>query len=254
MACSAAAPLVGFLTEFTAGLDQQGVALAGRLRVPGGPDGPGNVADLLRLQAINRWQRLLAHWADTAAVHPDDLYGVFVQMAGELATFAEPSRRPRAYPACTATTISSAASRLVVAELRRALVPEPSAISIALQERRYGVRVGQIVDRSVLGAVGFVLVARAGVPNETMLRLFRNQVKVGAVEQIRDVVNGAIAGIALRALPAAPEHVPSSVDAHYFELDRNSPHWQQMQTSTGFAIHVAGEFPNLELELWAIRG
>jgi type VI secretion system protein ImpJ len=27
-----------------------------------------------------------------------------------------------------------------------------------------------------------------------------------------------------------------------------------MQNSGGFAIHIAGEFPNLRLELWAIRG
>ena len=40
----------------------------------------------------------------------------------------------------------------------------------------------------------------------------------------------------------------------YFELDRGSPHWQLMQNSGGFAIHVSGDFPNLRLELWAIRG
>jgi type VI secretion system protein ImpJ len=27
-----------------------------------------------------------------------------------------------------------------------------------------------------------------------------------------------------------------------------------MQNSGGFAIHVSGDFPNLRLELWAIRG
>ncbi|MGH7084835.1 MAG: type VI secretion system baseplate subunit TssK, partial [Acetobacteraceae bacterium] len=32
------------------------------------------------------------------------------------------------------------------------------------------------------------------------------------------------------------------------------PHWQQMQSSGGFAIHVSGDFPNLRVELWAIRG
>ena len=79
-------------------------------------------------------------------------------------------------------------------------------------------------------------------------------VKIGAVEHIRDLVNVAIPGIAVRPLPVAPRQIPFYAGASYFELDRNSPHWQQMQSSGGFAIHVSGEFPNLRLELWAIRG
>jgi type VI secretion system protein ImpJ len=55
-------------------------------------------------------------------------------------------------------------------------------------------------------------------------------------------------------LPVAPRQIPFYAGASYFELDRNSPHWQQMQASGGFAIFVSGDFPNLRMELWAIRG
>jgi type VI secretion system protein ImpJ len=51
-----------------------------------------------------------------------------------------------------------------------------------------------------------------------------------------------------------PRQIPFHAEASYFELNRNSPHWQQMQASGGFAIHMVGRFPNLRLELWAIRG
>jgi type VI secretion system protein ImpJ len=61
-------------------------------------------------------------------------------------------------------------------------------------------------------------------------------------------------GIAVRPLPVAPRQIPFYAGAVYFELDRGSPHWQLMQNSGGFAIHVSGDFPNLRLELWAIRG
>ena len=91
-------------------------------------------------------------------------------------------------------------------------------------------------------------------PAEQLRRLFPSQVKIGAVEHIRELVNVALPGIAVRALPVAPRQIPFYAGATYFELDRNSPHWQQMQSSGGFAIHVSGEFPSLRLELWAIRG
>ncbi|MBI3228688.1 MAG: type VI secretion system baseplate subunit TssK, partial [Burkholderiales bacterium] len=38
----------------------------------------------------------------------------------------------------------------------------------------------------------------------------------------------------------------------YFELDRGSEFWK-MLTAAGFAMHVAGDFPGLKMEFWAIR-
>jgi type VI secretion system protein ImpJ len=252
--CSAAPPLAGMVTEFAGLLNQRGEALAARLTQPGAR-GVAEVADFLLLQSINRWQKLLAHWADAGNVHPEDLYAIFVQMAGEFATFTEATRRPNAYPAYRHEDLQRSFAP-VVADLRRSLsaVLEQTAIAIPLQERRYGVRVGPITDRSILRAASFVLIVQADVPTETLRRIFPSQVKIGAVEQIRDLVNVAIPGIAVRPLPVAPRQIPFYAGATYFELDRNSPHWQQMQSSGGFAIHVSGEFPNLRLELWAIRG
>ena len=42
-------------------------------------------------------------------------------------------------------------------------------------------------------------------------------------------------------------------DAAYFELDRSSDFWAKMASSVAFAFHVAGEYPGLRFEFWAIR-
>jgi type VI secretion system protein ImpJ len=255
LVCSATVPLSGMLSEFAGMLNHRGEALAARLTAPAGGRGVAETQDILMLQSINRWQKLLAHWADSGNVHPEELYSAFVQMAGEFATFTETAtRRPNNYPAYRHEDLQRSFAP-VVADLRRSLsaVLEQTAIQIPLQERRFGVRVGPITDRSILRAASFVLVVQADVQTETVQRLFPAQVKIGAVEHIRDLVNVAVPGIAVRSLPVAPRQLPFYAGASYFELDRNSPHWQQMQTSGGFAIHVAGDFPNLRLELWAIR-
>ena len=142
----------------------------------------------------------------------------------------------------------------MIADLRRALSADidQNAVSIPLRDARHGVRIGPITDRNWLRAGSFVLSVQADMPSEHLRRLFPNQVKIGAVEHIRELVNVALPGIAVRPLPVAPRQIPFHAGATYFELDRGSPHWQQMQTSGGFAIHVAGEFPNLRMELWAI--
>jgi type VI secretion system protein ImpJ len=253
--CSAALPLSGLISEFSGMLNQRGEALASRMTAPGASRGVAEFGDFLLLQSVNRWQKLLAHWADAGNIHPEDLYSAFVQMAGELATFTEPTRRPNSYPAYRHDDLQRSFAP-VVADLRRSLsaVLEQNAVAIPLQERRHNVRVGLIVDRSILRASMFVLTVQADMPTEQLRRLFPSQVKIGAVEHIRDLVNVLLPGIAVRPLPVAPRQIPFHAGSTYFELDRNSPHWQQMQASGGFAIHLAGDFPNLQMELWAIRG
>ncbi|MGC8469534.1 MAG: type VI secretion system baseplate subunit TssK [Acetobacteraceae bacterium] len=251
---AAAPPLAGLIAELSGMLHQRGEALAARLTAPGSR-GVAEVADFMLLQAINRWEKLLSHWADAGHVHPDDLYATLVQMAGEFATFTETARRPSSYPPYRHEDLQRSFAP-VVADLRRSLsaVIEQTAVAIPLQERKFGVRVGPITDRTILRASSFVLSVQADVPSEQLRRLFPAQVKIGAVEQIRELVNVALPGIAVRPLPVAPRQIPFYAGASYFELDRASPHWQHMQSSGGFAIHVSGEFPNLQMELWAIRG
>lgn len=254
LVCSAAAPLTGLLAELAGMLNQRGEALAARLTAPGAR-GVADVSDFLLLQSVNRAQKLLSHWANDGSVHPVDLYAALVQMAGDFATFTEPSRRPSDYPPYRHGDLQRSFAP-VVADLRRSLsaVIEQTAIQIPLQKRAYGVQVGPIVDRTVLRSSSFVLAVQADVPSESLRRLFPSQVKIGAVEHIRELVNVALPGIAVRPLPVAPRQLPFYAGASYFELDRNSPHWKELQASGGFAVHVSGDFPNLSIELWAIRG
>ena len=132
-------------------------------------------------------------------------------------------------------------------------VLEQSAVLIALEERKYGISVGLIADRKLLSTAGFVLAVKAEVPAEDIRRHFAGQSKIGPVEEIRQLVNSALPGITLRPLPVAPRQVPYQAGKVYFELDADSPYWGKMTTSGGIAVHVSGQYPGLDMELWAIR-
>lgn len=252
--CSAAQPLSALCVELAGMLNQRGEAVAARLTAPG-HKGSAEIADFLLLQAVNGWQVVMAHYADAGNLHPEELYRMLLQIAGELATFTDQRRRPGIYPSYQQEDLQRSFTP-VVADIRRSLsaVLEQTAIMIPLQERRHGVRVGTLADRSLLASANFVLAVQAEMPTESLRRLFPSTAKIGAVEHIRELVNVALPGIGLRALPVAPRQMPFYAGASYFELDRNSRHWQQMQASGGFAIHVSGDFPGLTIELWAIRG
>src|SRR5690606_32442486 len=64
--CRAAPRLSTFLSELLGLLHQRGEALAGRVAATD-RGGAAEIADFLLLQAVNRWQPLVRHWADAAS-------------------------------------------------------------------------------------------------------------------------------------------------------------------------------------------
>lgn len=252
---SASPVLAGFVTQLQGLLHHRAEALAGRVSETA-TRGAGEIADYLMLQLCNHYEPLLSHLASTAGqLHPETLYRVCVSLAGELATFTETRKRPPEFPPYRHDDLQ-ATFRPVIAALRQSLsaVLEQNAVPIPLQERRFGIRVGPIADRTLVANGTWVLAVKAQMPPEALRRGFPNLVKVGPVEQIRELINVALPGIAVRALPVAPRQLPYYAGTTYFELDRSSPYWAALARSGGIAIHVTGEVPGLEIECWAIRG
>jgi type VI secretion system protein ImpJ len=143
-----------------------------------------------------------------------------------------------------------------MAALRAALsaVLEQSAIPIPLEAKKFGISVAAVADRSLFSSSVFILAARADLPGEELRRAFPQQLKIGPVEKIRDLVNLQLPGIPVHAVPVAPRQIPYHAGYVYFEIDQSHELWRQLQTSGGVAVHVGGEFPGLGMELWAIRG
>ncbi len=256
--CTAQQPLAGFLAELHGLLHHRGEAVAARVAAPGAT-GVAEIADFLLLQVVNRYEPLLAHYqAEAAVLHPEVFYATCLEMAGELATFTSRQKRPAKFPPYKHDELQQSFAP-VIAELRQALsaVLEQNAIPIPLQERQYGVRVAVVQDRTLFTNAAFVLAVKAEVQAELLRRNFVAQVKIGPVEQIAQLVNVALPGIAVRPLPVAPRQLPYHSGTVYFELDRAGALWKQLQKpggSGGLALFVGGEFPGLEMELWAIKG
>lgn len=249
----ASSRLAGFAGELLGLLHHRGEALAARVS-GSGRGGVADWADFLLLQLINRLEPLMAHLEAIESLHPEPFYRLLLPMAGELSTFTTNEKRPPQFPPYRHDDLAGTFAP-VMAALRDALsrVLEERAIPIPIQERKFGFRVAPLADRTLLANANFVLAAHAKVNTEMLRNRFPTQVKIGPVEKIQELVKLALPGIALRPLPVAPRQIPFHAGFVYFELDRNSDLWEQLSRSGGFSMHVGGEFPDLELEFWAIR-
>ncbi|MCL4748043.1 MAG: type VI secretion system baseplate subunit TssK [Burkholderiaceae bacterium] len=249
-----AATVRGWLGEIRGLLRQRVEALASRMAQPG-RGGVAEVADFLLLQLVNRYCATTDHLSSVPRLHPERLYATFVELAGELASFGAERRLARAFPAYDHDDLQ-ATFRPVLEQLRLALsmVLEQNAIPIELHDRKYGVRVAVIADKSLLANASFVLAVNAQLPSEALRLRFPTQVKIGPVEKIRDLVNLQLPGVPIRALAVAPRQIPFHAGFNYFELDTRHDLWRMLDKSGGLAMHVSGDFPGIELEFWAIRG
>ncbi len=250
----AAPTLSGFLREVEGMLGARMAALSGRFTEVGPAKGVADISDFLLLMCVNRALPLFRHMLTIENVHPEEAYRQSVALGGELASFMASDKAAPEFPAYqhdNLTVVFQAVMRVLRQYLSSVL--ETNAVAIPLEERNYGVRVGIIADRKLLGTSQFVVAVRADVPAETVRRHFPTQAKIGPVEEIRKLVNSALPGIGLAGMPVAPRQIPYHAGMVYFELDASSAYWSRITTSGGIAFHVAGEFPGLNMELWAIR-
>lgn len=253
LSCSASSTLSGWLQEVKGLLAQRGQALAARLGQPGS-GGLGEIADFIFLLTVNRHQPVLDHLAGLSQLHPERSFSQLLELYGELATLSRAERRPQAIPAYQHDALQACFAPLL-RELRLALatVLEQTAIPIELKDHQQGRYVGLITDRSLLRQAGFVLAVKAKLPGETVRTRFPAQAKLGPVERIREIVNLQLPGVRLTPLPVAPRQLPYHAGFSYFELDKSGELWGQLEQSGGLGIYVTGEYPELELALWAIR-
>ena len=249
----ASTALTSLINEILGLVRQRADALSSRISQLG-RGGVSEVGEFLMLQLLNRSEPVIAHLLQGRGGDPEAAYLQLVTLCGELATFSSDSRRCENLPLYMHDEAERSFQGLV--QLLRcylSTVLEQNAIEIPLVEKNYGVRIGQVADRELFNTCQFVLAVRATVPADTLKQSFPRQIKIGSVDKIRDLVNLQLPGIVIQSMPIAPRQIPYHTGSHYFELDTGSEMWKAFKVSGTIAMHIAGDYPGLELQCWAIR-
>jgi type VI secretion system protein ImpJ len=217
--------------------------------------GAETFASFLLLQALNRWSPVLAHQKALPALHPERLYETFVSMAGELSTLALPQRRPPVFPTYDHENLQGVFQppfELLQAALSMEIAR--SAGQLTLESVGPGAYTARVDDHGIFQNGSLYLAARASAPPEAMLARFASLVKLGPVTRMREIVSSALqAGVRITPTPTPPPQLRVQPGYLYFELDRSSPDWPELTKAPAIGLHVAGDWPDLELELWWVK-
>lgn len=248
--------LSGYVKEIQGLLKQRAEAIAMRLGVDGHSGGTAQVEDYMLLQLINGYEPVFAHLENLPAYHPESLFKTCLKLAGELATFTTKENRPTGLPVYEHTDLAKTFVAMM-GELRRSLgvVFEHSAQQIPFKHyEKVGINLAVVNDKSLFSNAVFVLAVKADMPSEKLRSQFPAQAKIGPKEVMKQLIQSQLPGIGLEPLAVAPRQIPFHSGFSYFELNKRGDMWKKMSTSAGLGLHPGGNYPALELELWAIRG
>ena len=209
--------------------------------------------DYFVLQLLNRNVPVLKHLRRSQYVHPERLFVQFLHIAGELATFVTAERRTRDYPAYDHNRLEETFAPLL-RDIQDFLSAQTGrrAIRLEITERAPNAFVSTIRDRNLFRNANLVLEVAARRPLTEIQAQFPQLFKVGPNTKMNEIVHAHLPGVPLVHLPTPPPQIRAITDHVYFYLDRTSPLWPEFSTASSIGMHFSGDWPELQLELWAV--
>ena len=251
----ASSRLMSFLSDIQGRAEQSARELA-NTAVNTSEGGAETFVPFLMLQTLNRWLPVLQHYRALPVVHPERLYETFCAMFGEMCTFTRQDRRPSAIPDYTHENPSECFVP-IVEQVQQALTVSisTSAGQLPLDAVGPGSYVSRITDRSLFDTCTFFLAVSARVPAESLRQGFASVVKIGSTQRMLEIVSSQLqAGVRISIALTPPPQLRVLPGYVYFELDRHAADWPDIaQHAPALGVHVAGEWPDLKMQLWWVK-
>ena len=235
-------------------LNEQVKRLSRRLSVSAVQSGSSSLPQMMMLNVINRYYAYFYHIRTSNYHHPEKFFCHLQMLLNEMAVYLSENRALDKFESYNHDDLQACFAPLM-AQLAGALniVLEDPYEVIELVDKGHGIRVGQVNDLNLIKHADFILGVEADMPMENLRKRFPSQAKFGPVERIRDLVHLQLPGVHLQNIDQIPPQLPYHSGYVYFALEQSGDLWQQFAKSGVMALHLAGEFPGLEMEFWAVR-
>jgi type VI secretion system protein ImpJ len=252
--CSAHSGVDGWSDRVLGWIDNKVEELARYAADPTAGGGLQSV-DYFVLQLLNHHGPVLKHLRRSRYVHPERLYEEMLRFVGELATFSSPERRANDYVAYDHDDLENTFAP-IIRDIQAFLSMSfgRRALRLEIIERAPNAFVSTIRDRSLFRTANLILEVSARRPLTEIQLQFPHLFKIGPNTKMNEIVHAHLPGVGLVHLPTPPPQIRAMADHVYFLFDRNSPLWPEFSTASAIGMHFAGDWPELELELWAVLG
>lgn len=245
------------LKEIHADLLSHGQNLSKKLSVDNNIKADQIVAsDYIMLQTIARWSPQVSIWIDKNKVSPQQLYYYLCTMVGEFAALKSTFISDFKYFDChnMFPLFSQLFGELKVL-LRQG---RESSVTIlnwdkTLFDKRRLLRI-KVMDAVLYNSSRILLAVSCSLGMVETSKQFVVSSKLGGNNRIAELVRNSMSGIPLTALPFAPNELKARANKAYFELDTDSPYWQEIvRKDEPIALHLNEKIADFEIEMIFIR-
>jgi type VI secretion system protein ImpJ len=203
------------------------------------------------LNALNSAEPVLTELLQTPGRHPEFLYRELARLAGSLLTFSlehdagdipvyQHDAPERVFP-----PLLTLLDRLLEASLPSRVI----SIQLEHQEQMWK---GPLHDARLREGADFYLSVRSSMPNHELQTKFPLLCKAGSFEDVSDVVNVALSGMAIKPLTHVPAAIPLRLENQYFSLDLSSDAARTMLEMGSCTFYTPRSLGDVKLELFAV--
>ena len=253
MALQASSPLQGLARELGGLVNQRATDLAGRIGTATASDS-SQLSQLLLLQMLNRAGPLFKHISEGLCMHPEEFYRELIQLAGELATITQSNKLSAEFTEYLHRDQYRSFAPLMD-NLRQSLnwIPDSTTESIPVMHVKAGIYTASVKDTSLFQSSRFILAAKASVTPDELSKRLPQRTTISSKSKLRDLVEAQSQGIELKSVVTVPNSIPMYENFVYFEMRDDDPLWKEIAVSGDMAMHIAGSYNDLQMQLWAIR-
>lgn len=203
------------------------------------------------LNALNSAEPVLAELLEAPFRHPELLYRELARLAGSLLTFslAHDAADIPAYRHDAPEQVFPPLFTLLDALLEASLPSRVISIELTHSGQFWK---GLLHDGRLREGADLYLSVRSSIPNHLLQTQFPLLCKAGSSDDVSDVVNVALNGVALRPLHHVPAAIPLRLENQYFALDLSGPAAQRMLEAGNCAFYIPAALGDAQLELYAV--
>ncbi len=205
---------------------------------------------LLMLQTVNTYIPLLNYYYATKNIHPESLYILFLNLAGQLSTYLNLGIKTGEFPAYEhkhLTEIFNEVVNDISTMLNVQKTIERRDIVIPLRKQADTLYVGQLSPAHI-SAQFFISVTSSMSEKKIITELPKN-IKISAYEEIFAVQQAGVQGVTIEYIARPPAGVEVNEKAHYFKINKEGRFWDKIVKKNNIAFFIAAEFKSLQMEL-----
>lgn len=205
---------------------------------------------LLMLQSVNAFIPLLNYYNSSTHIHPENLYVLFLNIAGQLSTFSNLGVKTEELPTYEhkhLTEIFNQVANEINQMLNVQKTIERRDIVIPLRKQADTLFVGQLSPTHMTAQ--FFLAVTGDMPEKKIITELPKNIKISAYEEIFAVHQAGIQGVSVEYIARPPAGISINEKAHYFKINKEGRFWDKIISKNNIAFFIATEYKSLQMEL-----